>query len=61
MYITPESIYRLCYLNDGGQGELWEADGGGLSVEVLQYEVIQLVYQPVLQWSREVKIIYSDV
>lgn len=36
------------YLNDGGQGKLWEANGVGLSVEVFQHQVIQLVNQSVL-------------
>lgn len=40
---------KLCYLNDSRQGELWEANGAGLSVEVFQYQVIQLVDQPVLK------------
>lgn len=39
----------LFYLNDGGKGEFWEADGMGLGVEVLQDQVIQLVDQPVLK------------
>lgn len=42
----------MWYLNDGGQGELWEADGAGLSVEVFQYQVIQLVNQPFLKRRR---------
>lgn len=39
----------LFYLNDGGQGKFWEADGVGLSVEVLQNQVIQLINQPILK------------
>lgn len=37
------------YLNNGGQSQLRKADGVGLSVEVLQDQVIELVHQPVLK------------
>ena len=37
------------YLDDGGQGQLREANGAGLGVEVLQRQVIQLIEQAVLK------------
>lgn len=47
------SLDKLLHLDDGGQGELWEADGTGLRVEVFQYQVIQLVNQSILKCKKQ--------
>lgn len=49
----PTSLDELLHLDDGGQGELWKADGTGLRVEVFQYQVVQLVDQPVLKCEKQ--------
>lgn len=51
---------QLFHLNDGWQGKLWEANGAGLSVEVFQHQVIQLVDQPILKHRLNSKI-HPDV
>lgn len=38
----------VVYLDDGGQCQLRKADHGGLGVEILQYEVIELLDQAIL-------------
>lgn len=47
--IPVKSYSDEFHLNNGGQGEFWEANGGSLSVEVFQNHIIQLVNQSFLQ------------
>lgn len=46
-------VSDLDYLNNGGQGELREANRVGLSVKVLKHQVIQLVNQPILELQKK--------
>lgn len=36
------------YLDDSGENQLWEANAVGLAMEIFQYQVIELVNEPVL-------------